>query len=159
MDAVKVPVNWSAVAAQAFEAKLLELESKKNVSSMEDVIARLKAAAEIEANEKYQAGFEAGDEWARKQATPSQLRRMAEYIGRFPDEGVDWFHHDPGDFAQALLGLGDDRRGEVWDFWNEAVPHDEDLDQFGEDRILDADLFRGFGDGAVALWEKVMDKL
>ena len=47
MDKVSASVNWSQVAAQAFEAKLLELESKKEVSGMDDVIARLRAAAEI----------------------------------------------------------------------------------------------------------------
>src|SRR5262249_27023394 len=80
MDAAPSSVNWSAVAAQAFEAKLLELESQKEVKSMDDVIARLKAAAELEANEDYQAGFKAGQQWAKEQATPKELRRLAEYI-------------------------------------------------------------------------------
>src|SRR5262249_23608495 len=66
MDAVKESVNWSGVAAAAFEAKLKELAARKEPENMEDVVKRLRAAAELEANEEYQAGFEAGQAWAKE---------------------------------------------------------------------------------------------
>jgi hypothetical protein len=69
-------VNWSAVASEAFEEKLLNLASKQEVKGMDDLIARFKAAAELEANEDYQLGHRAGEEWATQKATPRQLRRL-----------------------------------------------------------------------------------
>jgi hypothetical protein len=153
-------VNWSAVASSAFEAKLLELASKKEVSDMDDVVARLKAAEEFEANEDYQAGFKAGQQWAKSTATPKQLRRLADYL----EEGDEWWDVDSpgwnapwgatGYFALAVLGLSDeeaDRRAPDV-FWEKALGD-------GSERIWDADFFHGFGEGAADLWEKVADKL
>src|SRR5262245_15860587 len=80
MDAAAERVNWSAVAAEAFEAKLLELESRKGVRGMDEVIARLKAAAEFEKNEAVQAGLDAGRGWAMRQATPKELKRLEKLI-------------------------------------------------------------------------------
>jgi hypothetical protein len=77
MEAVTVSVNWSAVASAAFEAKLLNLESKKEVASMHEVIARWKAADELDRNEEYQKGWEAGERWAKQEARPKQLRALA----------------------------------------------------------------------------------
>jgi hypothetical protein len=163
MDAVKSPVNWSAVAAQAFEAKLLELESTKEVSSMDDVIARLKAAAELEDKQEYQRGFALGQGWAKQEATPKQLRRLEEYVNSFND--LDWFDVDSpgwnapygatGYFALAVMGLSPEEAqgAEEEQFWQKAIG-------FPTDRLLaDADFFRGFGEGALAVWDLVQDKL
>jgi hypothetical protein len=161
MDEVTASVNWSAVAAQAFEAKLLELASKKEVGSMDDVINRLKAAAELEDREDYQAGFAAGERWAKARATPKQLRRLAEYLDSF-NEYTDWYDIDggwnapwgaTGYFALAVLGLKDDEadRTAADAFWEQALGDDE--------RVRDQDFFHGFGDGALDVWEKVQDKL
>jgi hypothetical protein len=75
MDRVK-GVNWSAVASDAFETKLLELASKREVKGLDDTIARLKAAAQLEANQDYQEGHRMGEKWAMEKATPRQLRRL-----------------------------------------------------------------------------------
>ena len=69
-------VNWSAVASAAFEAKLLELASKKEVRGVKDVIARLRAADELDRNEDYRAGRAAGERWAEQKATAQQLRSL-----------------------------------------------------------------------------------
>jgi hypothetical protein len=164
MDAVTVPVNWSAVAAQAFEAKLLELASKKEVGSMEDVIARLKASAELEDKDDFQAGFAAGERWAKQTARPKQLRRLEEYIEGCAAGDIDWFDVGSprwkapwgatGRFALAVLGLDGDvaDRGAAEAFWRSALGTDAE-------RINDPDFFRGFGEGAEALWEAVRDEL
>src|SRR5262245_60643039 len=80
MDAVKVPVNWSAVAAEAFERKLLELESRREVGNMDEVLARLKAAAALDGKEDYQEGRVAGEAWAKEGARPKQLRGLEQLI-------------------------------------------------------------------------------
>jgi hypothetical protein len=132
---------------------------------MDDVIARLKASEELEANEDYQEGLEAGREWARQIATAKELRRIAEYIERC-DAGtgnkVNWWDVDhPGwmapfgatdnfDFKARPSRDGD--RDAPDEFWQEALG---DL----ADRVNDADFFHGFGDGAVEVWDQVCDKL
>lgn len=160
MDKVKGPVNWSAVAAQAFEAKLLELESqRREVKDMEEVLARLKAAAAVEENEDYQAGLRAGEEWAKRDATPKQLRRVAIWA---QGNRSDWWDVDSTGWL-APFGATDyfafaatpDRNGDrdfPEEFWQKALGDDAG-------RVNDADFFHGFGDGAVALWERVSDKL
>src|SRR5262249_17454354 len=47
-------VNWSAVASQAFRAKLRALESRRGVRSLDDVIARLRAAEEVDSDADFQ---------------------------------------------------------------------------------------------------------
>src|SRR4051794_7369221 len=81
MDAVKDQVNWSAVAARAFQAKLFEIQARKAKSmSKEDVVKRLRALQEQEGEEEYAEGKQAGREWAERQAKPRELRRLADYI-------------------------------------------------------------------------------
>jgi hypothetical protein len=76
MEVVTASVNWSAVASAAFETKLLELASKREVKGMNDTIARLQAAAKLEANHDYQEGHQIGEKWASEKATPRSLRRL-----------------------------------------------------------------------------------
>jgi cell pole-organizing protein PopZ len=165
-------VNWSAVATRAFEAKLLELlASRKEVHTMNDVIARLTAAAELEANEEYQAGLEAGRAWAKEKATPKQLRRLAKYIEDLedPDPGFWWEVNDVRwvlDGISATYSLAEavwpDCKADPPDckkdptgpgrFWKQALGDDAG-------RVEDRDFFRGFGEGAVKLWNEVKDML
>jgi hypothetical protein len=164
MDAITVPVNWSAVAAQAFEAKLLELESRREVEDLDDVIARLKAAAMLEVNKEYQAGLKAGRKWAKQTATPKELRRLSNYCAATegdpffarwwdvdavcwdkPSEATDYF------VSRVCPDRRDDRRA-TEQFWWVAL---------GDDalHVEDADFLHGFGDGAVEVWDQVRDKL
>jgi len=43
MDRVKEPVNWSSLAADAFELKLGEIARRQEEKTLEEVIARLRA--------------------------------------------------------------------------------------------------------------------
>src|SRR5262249_59554820 len=76
MDDVRVPVNWSKTAAEAFEEKLLEIESQTDPKNLDGVIARMKAKAALEEKEEYEAGLKAGRIWAREDASPKELRRL-----------------------------------------------------------------------------------
>ncbi len=90
-------VNWSAVASEAFERKLLELASKMEVKGMDDMVARLKAAAELEANQEYQDGHLLGEKWAAEKATPRQLRRL-QALADDPKCGLtDWLNYVAAD--------------------------------------------------------------
>jgi hypothetical protein len=163
MDAADPSVNWSRTAAQAFEAKLLELEARsKESATMDDVIVRLKAAAELEANEDYQSGMEAGRAWAREDASPKELRRLSDYIDTYAHERIDWWDIDhpgwpaplgaTGCFVEAVWPQRKDDRHAPGEFWEQALGDDAD-------RVQDPDFFRGFGEGAVEVWEQVKDRL
>lgn len=110
MDAVKVPVNWSAIASAAFETKLLELVSEKEVKGMDDMIARLKAAAELEANEDYQDGHQMGEKWATGKATPRQLRRLQALADNPKCSLTDWLNYGAADgmTVKVMNQLADD---------------------------------------------------
>lgn len=161
MEAVKESVNWSAVATQAFEAKLLELTSKRETKTMDELVARLKAADELESNEAYQEGFAAGEQWAQAPGRSSrQLSRLADYIQN-NNEGGEWFDVEyPGwmapygaaeNFVMAVLKKRDMDHRDVEDFWENALGDDAE-------RANESDYLRGFGEGAVSIWDKIADQ-
>jgi len=90
-------VNWSAIASTAFETKLLELASKREVKDLDDTITRLKAAAELEANQDYQEGYEFGEEWAKGKATPRQLRRLQALVDDPKCNITEWLNYIAAD--------------------------------------------------------------
>ena len=81
MDAVASEINWSAVAVEAFKGKLLELQNQKKAGTIEEVIARMRAADELDKNTAYQAGRQAGERWVREAARPRQLRDLERLLG------------------------------------------------------------------------------
>jgi hypothetical protein len=157
MDAVKVPVNWSAVAAQAFAKKLKELESQKEVKGMHDVIARLRASQQLESNEDYQTGRKAGEEWAREKATTRELRRLKKFSSEFDCRDWNWsppmWGGDTCGIAHYILVEMDPKcegdRVASEGFWEEAL----------DEQYPEGDLLRGFCDGALEVWDQVKDKL
>jgi len=140
MDAVEQPVNWSQTAAQAFENKLLELESRREAEKMDDVIARMKAAAQLEAKEAYQAGLEAGRGWAKKKASPKELQRL-ENLG---------VAENARHLAQTICG---DALGDPMEFWDLV------LGVYEAEKADDPDFLRGFNNGAMEVWDQVKHKL
>src|SRR5262245_3383125 len=118
MEAEEEGVNWSAVATEAFRHKLLELQSSRKGATMNDVIQRLKAAAELEEDENYTAGKRAGEAWAKEEARPSQLRRMQ--VKYDSDES---FRGEPDGFGWAgvvywlVNGEHHGDRTEISGFW------------------------------------------
>jgi hypothetical protein len=161
MDAVKVPVNWSALAARAFEAKLWEIEmASKNKVSKEDVVKRMKALKEREDEEDVAEGKEAGREWAEREASPRELRRLDSWRGRL---GIDWCevlhgHRSRGPGLPYLLYAelhpedGDDS-GTADDFWEGVLGEDE------AKQIWDPEFLIGFVAGALEVWSEVKGEL
>jgi hypothetical protein len=163
MDKVKAPPNWSAIAADAFWRKLLELESQKEVSNLDDVIARLKAANELESNQSYQDGVAAGKTWTEQKAAPRELRALAnlseeaERDSRAGDFFLTTYESSQG-IAQGLYeGLHPRYKDIHWvdveGFWEYV------LGDGGRDLIEDVDFARGFCTGALEVWKKVEDKI
>ena len=144
-------VNWSALACRAFEAKLAEIASRKQEKDMRDVIDRLRASAQQAEGEDHERGFAAGQEWAKSQATAAQLRRLA----KAREPGTDWYFTDeslspPADvlFINIILDNLDNR--DAQDFWSDEV---------GEDVTITPCFVQGFAEGAMAVWERVVDEL
>src|SRR5262245_16856118 len=79
MDAIKEDVNWSALACQAFEAKLGEIAAKKARLTMNNAAAieRLRALKRKENEQNYVRGEELGCGWAKAEATPRELEQLA----------------------------------------------------------------------------------
>jgi len=71
-------VNWSAVACDAFEAKLEELGPMEEITSIDGALERMKSIKDqvSSANEPHSDGTEAGKHWAMNHATPIQLERI-----------------------------------------------------------------------------------
>jgi hypothetical protein len=150
MDAVAESVNWSAVATAAFEAKLLELESrKKGVKEMRDVVARLRAAAELESNRDYQDGKQAGERWAKVEAAPRQLRRLE----KADENGTLYISDDIGGRLSEVLNTSSGMEREPDEgFWWVILGDDAG-------RIADHAFVGGFKDGALDVWRAVKDEL
>ena len=78
MDTVNEPVNWSALACRAFEAKLGEIAARKAKMTMDNqtAVERLRALKQQEEGQAFRNGVEAGIEWAKVEATPKELTRL-----------------------------------------------------------------------------------
>jgi len=150
--------NWSAVAVEAFKAKLLQIESEaKGAEQMEDVIKRLKAAQEADANNDHLAGRAAGERWVKTRARPKQLRslQMAVEDAGGSEELLYQGGGEPYPPATLWSAINVDKEldvGEMNAFWEvvlDPVPG----------RIENPDFAAGFIDGALDLWEKVEDQV
>lgn len=80
MDETDPSVNWSGVAAEAFRAKLTDLQARAVGKSMKDVVGRLKAAHELEKNQLHREGVQIGEKWAKETASPRQLWRLNDAV-------------------------------------------------------------------------------
>jgi hypothetical protein len=164
MEALGDQVNWSAVASSAFRAKVAEIETRRKKSmSKTDVVKRLKALQGQGDEEEYKAGKDAGREWAERVAKPKELKRLAGYIEQFARNSVSWWDVDypgwnapwgaTGSFVLAIWPSRENDRDAPDEFWETALGED------AKNRIDDADFFRGFGEGALEVWQEVEGEL
>jgi hypothetical protein len=168
MDQLKEPVNWSAVAAEAFQRKVIEVRSgRAKAMTKAKVIERLRAAGKADPK-----GFEAGRAFGRKWAEEKALPRHLRVLAKNPNEAWEGYENpetDPelsmriawtileGDVGKPLsmdtagqLGL---YFPDVASFWREAVGL-EDV------RVADGEDFaRGFIAGALEVWEEIKEDL
>jgi hypothetical protein len=153
MDKVKEPLNWSAVAARAFETTLGEIANRKVEKTMEDVVYRLRASLRDDEDESYKPWFSKGQDWARKNASARQLKRLSNAYARC---GTDWNvcfdpHGNWFTFAQEIEGDPDLEFSDAQAFWDGALG-EESTDADGHD-------VRAFLEGALDVWYMVQSKL
>lgn len=158
MDKTKEDVNWSALACDAFKAKLGELAQRKDTKNMSDVIERLRATEEAESSEAQKDGLEHGRDWVERSARVPELRKLRTLmVDKCNGDLADWLsessaYSNSERLALAILGLKTDRHG-AREFWKEAIG---DADYV---RIDDVDWLEGFVDGALELWEQLESQL
>jgi hypothetical protein len=154
MDAVEEEVNWSAVAAQAFEQRLAQIIQQKGPTNVDDVVKRLRASKKRVANWQYQQGLKKGAEWARRQADVDELERLKREFGRGWDQPfLDSAGGDTVAFFVAFNIVGDD----------EAEGHEAMVREYGE-RIFGSEhpaceYVKGFVEGAVKVWQSVEERV
>jgi hypothetical protein len=156
MDKVREPVNWSAIAANAFELKLGEIARKQQEKTVEAVVQRLRAS-KLQSLSRIEAeGREVGIEWAKKYAEWNELERVAQI------NSDEWFSGPPNapfcwaDYlAFEIQGTNRDEldRSISEDFWYRSLGD-------SRDKRLDSEEFLGgFVAGAVEVFEEVENKL
>jgi hypothetical protein len=151
MDGVE-GANWSQVATEAFRAKVLEFRSQTGGETMDDVLKRMKAAAERDANADRAAGKVAGRDWVVRQvghASPKQLRRLDEASDReclFDGEpdAFGWV----GSLYRAITDDGQFDRSTLDEFWEAVL-------RYEPKRIYDQDFAEGFVEGALDAWHPI----
>jgi hypothetical protein len=160
MDAIEEPVNWSAVASQAFEAKLAEIITRRGAKQMEDVITRLRASNRKGESEAKAAGREAGLLWASDEAEAEELERLERAwnentnnsLGTFSTEW-DGAYGPEERFVFTIRPEDDTDRDAAAQFW--TTVHGEDYADFtSRDGFV-----QGFFEGALEVWSEVKDKL
>jgi hypothetical protein len=164
-------VNWSAVACDAFEAKLSELSSQPGAAmsdnpSVDDAIERLRRLKDLpEAGDSprdFESGFQAGRRWAMATATPQELGRLESFsqqaASQWPLLDTRRGKEVLKKIAQVVTGLdtpvremGKFPRG-LRDFW----PMKVGLLERPDDCLSFA---RGFCDGAMQFWKDAKDKI
>src|SRR4051794_17293907 len=76
MEAAAEQVNWSAVACQAFEAKLAEIITRRGPRDMNDAITRLRESKRRADEAAESEGSEDGRRWAMEEAEAVELERL-----------------------------------------------------------------------------------
>jgi hypothetical protein len=151
MDAVSEPVNWSQVAARAFEQILGDIASRKQNRVMNNVVQRLRASRIATEDKDYRAGQSPGVRWAQASATWAELDNLAQAL----EEPRYWdgVPSAPDSWSDVLLHSIDPVRfedpGEAEEFWQE----------WGSGRSLTREYLRGFADGAVEVFRQVESRV
>lgn len=168
MDAVEESINWSSLACQAFEEKLVEIAKKKVEMDRAEVIARLRASKRKVASRLYDAGFAAGEKWAKAEAGAHELRNLAKFRSSFTCDGrrdlEDFFDPDddgePGHagWAKAIacraLGMAPDD-------YDDEIATKHAYEMFSREvHVMDkSDYVYGFLEGALAVWDQVANDI
>jgi hypothetical protein len=126
MEAVTEPVNWSALACRAFEAKLAEIAAKKEQKGMDDIVTRLRASKRRVEDEHYQQGDATGREWVKDQAEADELMCLERWKAKI---GWEWDRLFTDDLVAELVVFAvwpehDGDRGMANHFWEEVLGDD-----------------------------------
>jgi len=164
MDRIKEDVNWSNIACRGFEQKLGEIASRKEKKKMADAVQRLRAWKHQHESRLFKEGFDWGQDWAKDDASVTQLKRLEMLYNRLSNEPVyNWEHFFAFDANNAYtvyellyFQLEPDHNGDresARDFWERAVGDD------GDTNIQEGELVRGFAEGALDIWRSVKHQL
>ena len=80
MDEAGQAVNWSVIAQQAFREVILNLAVRRETTTMDDAVERLRASKQSYVETERESGLEVGEEWATEDATYSELLRIAKAV-------------------------------------------------------------------------------
>lgn len=159
MDNAPQDVNWSAIAARAFEEKLGEIAAKKEKKNMDDVIQRLRASKAKSEDSAYSGGVEHGKGWVDDTAEVDELKRLQALRDRCGRDWDDSFSDDrnsaysTAEWIAFEIRDADGDRDAASDFWEIAVGDG------GEKLASDSAFVKGFAEGALARWAEVESKL
>lgn len=153
MDQLGEQVNWSSVAAEAFQRKIAEVQSgRKRSTKKESIVSRLKAAEKNDPK-GFEAGYKAGAKWAEEKALPRHLRKVEKGVDAVFEkeikEGSPWTLAT--NLAHAITGESQISRCTA--FLRDAVGED------GQKLMEEEEFARGFIDGAREVWEEVKYEL
>jgi hypothetical protein len=158
MQACGEGVNWSAIAARAFEAEVARINLTAGESNVEDVVARLRETQLHGRGELYKKGALAGKSWAEQQASALELNRLyTRYRETKSERGAgpeNWLTKGSRlSAAKAFAQIIRPDEGNASEFWRTVIS--DDLESSGQ-----ADEFvHGFAGGALHVWKHVRDKL
>lgn len=160
MDALEESVNWSAVACQAFEAKVAEVITRRKAKDMNETITRLRASQRKHADEQYRSGYTDGERWAKDEAEAPELERLLscrrmgtaqDWASYFADDETSAY--SPGERIYFTIAPDEDKnRDAAAEFWEHVSGSRGAL-------MGDGSYVRGFWEGALDVWVKIKDKL
>lgn len=153
-------VNWSAVACDAFESKVTEMERKTKMGeNMSDLVSKMREMDAEDQGESYNSGYKAGQLCVNKAwLRPKQLRRLK-----------TWY--DSEHFDLVLCESYSDRENAKYEVYYQLVPENrnehKEADNFWEEMLGDdaeacagdVDFMRGFCNGAVDAWDDISNQV
>jgi len=160
MDKATEHVNWSSIAAAAFEQKLSEIAERKDRKTMNDVIERLRGSRRKSDTAEYREGEAAGSNWAMHNAEAAQLERLREYLdGLSGHDAVLVFDpvgsaYSGAEYIYSVIDpeCAEDREAADC-FWTMVLGETE------TEQTIRPESVRGFVQGALDVWNKVRTQL
>jgi hypothetical protein len=152
MKACGENVNWSAVAARAFQAEVARQNTQKHNIDLEDVVARLRTTDNPSRSELFESGRLQGQKWAERQATANQLRSLQAKRREARSNG--------GANAENWLSIIDSRRSPI-DVLSQIVAFDQKKHRTAEAQALmkSSEYVHGFAAGALHIWKQVARRM
>jgi hypothetical protein len=154
MDQVHEQVNWSAVASEAFQRKVVEIRNRRTKTmSRKELIEKLRASSAADPI-GYEAGHARGRRWVEETLPPARLLRN---LARRSDKIFDRSEDGPGVFQGYCRVLA--REATQGGAPSELNAFLDGIDGETKSALDHEDFVRGFVAGALEVWEEVKDEL
>ena len=165
MDAITESVNWSQVAAVAFELHLGKIATARKEKDKSALVSRLRASKITRGDKDYADGFRSGGHWAEDEASYAHLDNMSK-IYETRKQDFDFDSDSPitaKGVAQmtSVTDYGDwlPRYEIITAFWEKGVFNMTPLGPYEKEAIANRNWLRGFVEGAVSVFESVKEDL